>query len=158
MRQQSPTPSNPERELKSSLDAFEEALLTPVISGELPTWAGNVKSTWSEASARIQYHLNQLHPRQYEEIAAQDPELLPRIDLLKQEDCAIEQRRNELNEAVLRVTAHIPELEPDEAKAARFTQELIDSSIQFIANVRKQSLAVQTWFSEAFTRDRGAVD
>jgi hypothetical protein len=158
MRHQSPTPLNPERELKSSLDAFEEALLTPIVSGELPAWAQNVKSTWAEASAQVSYHVKQLHPRQYEEIAAQDPELLPRIEVLKQEDCALEQRRDELSEAIGRVTTHIPELEPDEAKAASFTQELIDSSIQFIASVRKQSLAVQTWFSEAFTRDRGAVD
>jgi isopentenyldiphosphate isomerase len=158
MPQQPSKSASPERELKNALEAFEEALLTPIVSGELPTWAENVKSAWARASAQIHYHVRQLHPRQYEEIAAQDPELLPRIEVLKQEDGAVEQRRKELDEVILRVTTHIPELEPDEAKAARFTQELIGSSIQFIASVRKQSLAVQTWFSEAFTRDRGAVD
>ncbi len=158
MQQPPPDARSPERELKFALEAYEEALLTPLVSGDLPAWAEHVKSAWDEASSQIRCHVTQLHARQYDEIAAQDPELLPRIDLLRQEDGAIEQQRNELNVVVVRVTTLVPDLEPDEGKAARITQELIDLAIQFIARVRKQSLAVQTWFSEAFTRDRGAVD
>jgi hypothetical protein len=35
---------------------------------------------------------------------------------------------------------------------------LIDEGLTFIARVRKQATAIQTWFVEAFNRDRGAVD
>jgi hypothetical protein len=150
--------TNPNRDLKVALDTFEESMLTPLVSGDVPQWAENVQSTWAEASAQIHDLLAELHPKQYEEMAANDPELLPRIEVLKQEDCELERQREELGQMIGRVTERAPELEPDEGKAARHAEKLVEAGIQFIARVRKQRVALQTWFAEAFTRDRGAVD
>jgi len=35
---------------------------------------------------------------------------------------------------------------------------LVDDGIEFITRMRKQEAAVQAWFVEAFTRDRGVAD
>jgi hypothetical protein len=150
--------TNPDRELKTALDTFEESLLTPLVSGDVAQWAANVRSTWAEATAQIQEQLVRQHPSQYEEMAANDPEMLPRIELLKQEDCELERQREEFGQMIGRVTERAPELEPDEGKAARHAEKLIEAGVQFIARVRKQRVALQTWFAEAFSRDRGAVD
>ena len=158
MSQQPSHPKDPEVDLKEALTALEESVLTPIVPGELPTWAEQVQATWTEASAQIHRHVKQLHPRQYEEIAEQDPELLPRIELLKEEDQTIEVECEEFNKLISRVTRYTPELEPDEGKASRDIQSLADGATRFISRVRKQSIGVQTWFSEAFARDRGAVD
>jgi hypothetical protein len=147
-----------EAAFKSAVDDFERSLLRPLLSGELPNWVKEVHQDWREAASHIHYQIKHQHPRQYEEIAQQDPELLPRIDLLKREDAAIEVERETINQAVDRVAEHLPKLEPDEGKAEKFTKPLIDDGMAFIARVRKQVIAVQTWYIEAFNRDRGAVD
>ncbi len=150
--------SNPQNELRMALADFETDLMTPIVSGELGTWIEEVEEGWAETSAQIHYYVKHLHPRQYEEIASQDPALLPRIELLKAEDEAIEQLREQIATTVKRVAEHVPKLEPDEEKAQKHTQTLIDDGTAFLARVRKQEIAVQTWYVEAFNRDRGAVD
>jgi len=149
---------NPEAELKSALETFEACLLRPVVSGDFAAWAGELQHSWGDASAQIHFHVRHLHPRQYDEISKQDPELLPRIELLRAEDAAIEEQRAKLNQSVARVAQHGPKLEPDEEKAQKHTKPVLDEATSFIARVRKQSLAVQTWYMEAFNRDGGAVD
>src|SRR6478752_4464111 len=111
-----------EAAFKSAVDNFERSLLHPLLSGELPNWVKEIQHDWREAASQIHYQIKHQHPRQYEEIAQQDPELLPRVDLLKREDSAIEEQREVINQAVDRVAEHIPKLEPDEGKAEKFTK------------------------------------
>jgi len=150
--------SNSQCDFKTALADFETSLATPIISGELAEWTEDVKKTWDEASAQLHYQLRHLHPRQYDEIGRQDPELLPRIELLKAEDDAIEQQREQIAQLVTRVAQHAPKLEPDEEKAQSHIKTLVDDGTAFLMRVRKQEVAVQTWYVEAFSRDRGAVD
>jgi hypothetical protein len=145
-------------DLKAALAAFETGLLTPTVSGELGPWLEQVQKTWEEASAQIHYHLKHLHPRQYDEISKQDPELLPRIDQLRGEDDAIEHQRAQLSQSIGRVSHKAPKLEPDEEKAQRHIKSIVDAGMAFLIQVRKQEIAVQTWYVEAFNRDGGAVD
>jgi hypothetical protein len=144
--------------LKESLAVFETSLATPVISGELADWLGGMQKAWREASSQIHYHIKHLHPRQFEGIGNADPELFPRVEQLQAEDAAIEAEREMFSNVVKRVAEHAPKLEPDEGKAEERTKKLVDEGMAFIARVRKQEVAIQTWFVEAFNRDRGAVD
>jgi hypothetical protein len=144
--------------LKAALDTFERSLISPIISGDMVGWFEEVEESWREAASQIHFQTKHLHPRRYEEIAQQDSELLPRIDLLKAEDGAIEAEREKFNQGVSRLAEHIPKLEPDEEKAQKYTNTLSDEGVAFIARIRKQAVAVQTWYIEAFNRDRGAVD
>jgi hypothetical protein len=145
-------------ELKNSLDALETSIATPIVAGDLAAWIDTVNDSWTQAASQIQLHLDDLHLQQFEEIANQDPELLPRVDALKAEDESIKAQLITLDLMVGRSAQHVPRLAPDEEKAAKFTKRLIDDTTQFIARVRKQAVAVQTWYVEAFQRDRGAVD
>ena len=78
--------------------------------------------------------------------------------VMSAEDDAIEQQRELFSTVVHRVTQHVPKLEPDEEKAQKHTKTLVDDGTAFLTRVRKQEAAVQTWYVEAFNRDRGAVD
>jgi hypothetical protein len=151
-------PRNPEDELKPALSQFETDLMRPIVSGELAAWIEVVKKSWTETSAQVHYQVKHLHPRQYDEMGKQDPELLPRIDLLTAEDNAIEEEREHFALAVARVVGHAAAMEPDEEKAEKHIKQLVDDGIAFLTRVRKQEVAVQTWYIEAFDRDRGAVD
>jgi hypothetical protein len=149
---------NSEAGFKAAMEDFERSLMHPILAGELATWTEELQEAWNEFAAQIHFRSKHLYPRQYREIGEQDPELLPRLDLLGAEDAAIEQRREKINQAITQATQHIPELEPDEQKAQRHLQTLIDDGIDFVNRVRKQSIAIETWYVEAFDRDRGAVD
>jgi hypothetical protein len=150
--------TNSDTELRVSLASFETSVATPIVSGELPDWADKIQKAWSEASAQVHYHVKHLHPRQYQEISNEDPALFQQIELLKAEDEAIEQEREKLNQSVTRVATHVPKLEPDEAKANNHVQNLVDEAMTFIMRARKQQVAVQTWYVEAFNRERGGGD
>jgi len=150
--------ANQESELKAALDVLETSIATPIVPGALATWLADVQHAWAEAAAQVHFHVKHLHPRQFEEIAQQDPELLPRIELLKAEDAAIEEERGKLSERVVRMVEHAPQLEPDEEKAQRHLKGMIDDVSALILRVRKQTVALQTWYMEAFNRDGGAVD
>jgi hypothetical protein len=147
-----------EQELKSSLERFENCLVTPVMSGELTNWVGEVQGAWVGTLEQVREHVREFHPRQYKQISKEDPELLPRTEKLAAEDFAIEEDAEEFDRLMHRFAEHAPKFEPDEEKFAKHLQALVDDGIEFITRVRKQEAGVQAWFMEAFTRDRGVAD
>ena len=152
------THTEPDQELKTSLDRFENCLVTPMMAGELVEWVGEVQSAWADISAHVREHVTELHERQYKQISKQDPELLPRIEKLQAEDAALEVDCDEFDRLLHRFAEHAPKFEPDEEKIASHAKALVDDGIEFVTRVRKQEAAVHAWFVEAFTRDCGVAD
>src|SRR3954451_5380362 len=73
-------------ELNEALSGLETALLTPLVSGELEGWTRAAQEATERLSQRLPSFLRQvLHP-QYADIARNDPELLPRVQQLIDED------------------------------------------------------------------------
>jgi hypothetical protein len=147
-----------DRELKSELEAFETSLATPVVSGELAVWSDHVREAWSTLSPRVCHDVAKQHARQFEEITSQDPELFAQVDKLKADDEAIQAQRQSLDQLVGRLANLAPLVEPDEGKFHALMSQLQKDGVEFIARVRKQLVAVQTWYVEAFNRDRGVAD
>jgi hypothetical protein len=150
--------ANTETALRDALTAFESSVTTPIVSGELSDWVEKVKKSWSTVSAQITEQLHHIHPQQFQEISEADAALFRQVELLKAEDEAIEQYRGKLDQTMARMAEHLPKMEPDEAKAQPHVQSLMDQSVALVARVRKQEVVVQTWFSEAFNRERGGGD
>jgi hypothetical protein len=150
--------SDPETELRSTLTTFETSVTTPVVSGELSDWIEKARKTWVDCSRRVREHSRELHPRQYEQIAEADAALYRQVELLRAEDEEIERARDKLDHTISRMNEWLPKVEPDEAKAQPHVQNLMEQGIAFVSRVRKQEVAVQTWFAEAFNRERGGGD
>jgi hypothetical protein len=148
----------PESELRAALTSFETSITTPVVSGELADWVEKAMKTWTEASSQVHFQTKHAHPRQYEEIAKADATLLPRVEALRAEDHAIEVDREMLHQMLSRIDRQVPNLEPNEVKAQPYLTKMMDDAVAFVARVRKQEVAVQTWFGEAFNRERGGGD
>lgn len=144
-------------QLKTALDAFEIACLRPIISGELQSWVDHLNEEWCRANKQLDLHTKHLHPRQYDEITKQDPELLARVDQLRAEDVVIDTERARVDQSIARLAEHLPKLEPDEEKAKVRASTFVDDATAFLAHVRKQVVAVQTWYVEAFNRDCGTA-
>jgi hypothetical protein len=150
--------SDPETELRDALTAFETSVTTPIVSGELSDWIEKARKTWGNCSAQVRMHIRDLHPRQFEQIGEADAALFRQVELLRADDERIEAERENLDHSVSRMSDWLPKLGPDEAKAQPHVENLMERGIAFVARVRKQEVAVQTWFAEAFNRERGGGD
>jgi seryl-tRNA synthetase len=150
--------SNDQRELHDALEAFETALNTPVVSGELEDWTTALASAWRALRGAVEDQLQGPHHAQLKEIGKQDPELLPRVEQLKQEDQGIDRQLGELSERIDRLSAKAPQIEPNEGKADDERTRVMSDGVAFINRVRKQEVGIQTWFLEAFNRDLGVGD
>ncbi len=152
------THTEPEHELRLSLERFETCLVTPMMAGELLSWVDELQNAWTDAFAHVRQHATELHPRQYQQISKADPELLPRTEKLQAEDAEIDEDCDEFARHLHRFAEHAPKFEPDEEKIAGHAKTLVDDGVEFITRVRKQEAAVHAWFTEAFTRDCGVAD
>lgn len=144
--------------LKSSLENFETCLVTPVMAGELLAWTDELRAPWADLLAQVREHVREYHSQEYQQISQADPELLPRTEKLSAEDFAIEEVAEEFARMLHRFAEHAPKFEPDEVKIAKHLKLLVDDGVEFVTRVRKQEAAVQAWFVEAYTRDRGVAD
>jgi hypothetical protein len=145
-------------DLTDALTRLETALLSPVVSGELDSWAKAVEEATTALAERLPpYVSNVLHP-QYAEIAKTDGELLSRVEQLIAEDqnvlLDLEALRTQVSEFATRAT----QIKKDEAQVADQRLKLEQKGIEFIVRVRRQRAAADTWMAEANYRDRGPVD
>jgi hypothetical protein len=88
----------------------------------------------------------------------QDPELFTHVDNLKAEDAAIRDEQKKLAQFIDRLAHLAPLVEPDERKFNDLQAHLRKDGIAFVARVRTQQVPLETWYLEAFHRDRGYVD
>lgn len=145
-------------ELNGALTQAETSLLTPVVSGELETWARTLQEATQLVSERLPTYLKSvLHP-EYAEIAKTDPELLTRVEQLIAEDQSLlvdqDGFRTEVNEFVKRAT----QIKKDEVQVAAERSKLEQKGLALILRIKRQRAAADTWLAEANYRDRGPVD
>jgi hypothetical protein len=151
-------PAHAAAELNEALGRLETALLTPVVSGELESWARAAQEATTTLSERVPAYLKSvLHP-QYAQIAKSDPELLTRVEKLIAEDqnLVLEQDafRTRINEFVKRAS----QIKKDEAQATAERTKLEQEGLALILRIKRQRAAADTWLAEANYRDRGPVD
>ena len=147
-----------ESALTESLARLETALLTPVVSGELASWAETCRTAANEVVERLPAFLHGVLHRQYAEIARSDEELLRRVQQMIAEDNDLagaladyHRRLTSFAQAAAQITKH--ESKVDDQRTA-----LEREGIELIVRIRKQRVAADLWLAEAVYRDRGAVD
>ncbi len=151
-------PAQSEGELNEALSKLETALLTPVVAGELESWARTAQDAATLLAERLPAFLKSvLHP-QCAEIAKSDSELLTRVEQLVAEDqkVALEQDafRTHLNDFAKLAS----QIKKDEARATAERTKLEQEGIEMILRIKRQRAAASTWLAEANYRDQGPVD
>ncbi len=143
---------------KQEIESLETALATPLIPGELTDWIQTVKQFWEIASQTIHKRASELHSWQLQQIGSQDPSLLSQVERLQREGEALLREADEFGRLLDHTAHHATKLERDGTRTNDFLEKLADRGLALIIRVRKQEVALETWFVEAFNRDRGAVD
>jgi len=145
-------------ELNEALTQAETALLTPVVSGELETWARALQDGTQLLSERLPTYLKAvLHP-QYAEIAKTDPELLSRVEQLIAEDQSLLVDQDSFRTEVDEFAKQASHIKKDEAQVAAQRTKLEQKGLALILRIKRQRAAADTWLAEANYRDRGPVD
>lgn len=141
-----------------ALQRLEEQLELPYVSGNLQSWSENLQQLLQETNERLRAEIEQEHDRtfktiiknhgnlaqQVDKLRAEDQELLPALDSLRQQ---VDQFANNIDETVLA-------RQQFEAKRER----LVSDALAFVIRVRKQRAAIDTWLGEALQRDNGVGD
>jgi hypothetical protein len=151
-------PAQAASELNESLARLETALLGPVVSGELESWARTVQEATKSLSERLPSYLNSvLHP-QYAEIAKSDSELLTRVQQLIAEDQNLILEQDKFEKRVDDFVRRASQIKKDEAQTAAERGKLEQEGIALVLRIKRQRAAADTWLAEANYRDRGPVD
>lgn len=140
------------------LDEFERVLLTPLVSGELPSWTENAWRALQALSPVLRARIEADHPRELQQIFQEDPELATEVEKMKHADHEIVAVLDRLGQALERLCRVVPEVEPNEAPAADVLMRISEQGIALVIEVRRQEEALKLWHNEALLRDRGAAD
>jgi hypothetical protein len=151
-------PAHATSELNESLTRLETAMLAPVVSGELESWARTLQEATNGLSQRLPSYLHSvLHP-QYAEIAKSDSELLTRVQQLIAEDQNLILEQDKFEKRVNDFVRRASQIKKDEAQTAAERGKLEQEGIALVLRIKRQRAAADTWLAEANYRDRGPVD
>jgi hypothetical protein len=144
--------------LKKAIEKFETCLITPVVSGELEAWTTAVQQAYGELVPVLQSRLASKEKDQLNQISEQDSELLPRVEQLRQQRDELLTEAIRLGDLINRVDVKSERVEPNEGLANKDVSETVSRGLAFVLQCRSHEVALDTWFNEAFNRDRGVAD
>ena len=151
-------PDPVETALTDSLTGLETALLTPVVSGELGSWAQTCQVAADAVADNFPAYLRDVLHRQYAEIARSDQELLRRVQQLISEDQRLAEDLAAYHRRLTAFSGAAGRIKKDESKVDEERTALEKDGIDLIVRIRKQRVAADLWLAEAVYRDRGFVD
>ena len=151
-------PVDSSAELNDTLAKLETALLTPVVSGELESWARTAEGATNSLGRCLPEYLKSVLHRQYAEIARTDPELLSRVQQLIEQDRLVMIELDALRLRVAEMVKQAKEVSKDEVRLAAERSKVEQDGIALILKVKRQRAAADTWLAEAAYRDHGLVD
>lgn len=147
-----------ERSLQDAMLRLEAALLAPVVSGELKQWTEAVAESSQAFGSRWIAFVNSVLHQQYVQIAKTDPNLLPRVDQMIQEDRHLLADFGQFQSSVDDLAVRADQVRKNEGKAAEERSRVEKDGIDLILRIKKQQAAATTWFNEANYRDLGTGD
>jgi len=144
--------------LEKTLSKLEMALMTPSISGEMENWASTVKEAAATLATDWTCELNTvLHP-QYEQISQTDPEMLSRVEQMKQAETTLAEELACFHEELHKFEIAATHVDWHELKIAAFQKKVEECGLQLIQRMKKQQITASAWLSESVYRDRGVKD
>jgi hypothetical protein len=146
-----------EAKLGDTLLSLEQALLSPLVAGEIGAWAKNVQQQAATLSLDIATFSRTVLHVQYAEIARNAPELSKQLTKLTEADSQILEEVAQFLEQLYKFSEVIDFADPQkrETKLEPHRQRIVDLGLALIMSVRKQQAASNTWFTEAQFRDIG---
>jgi hypothetical protein len=145
-------------DLDESIAAFERAVFSPAVPGELVTWSAAARKSLEQLQSDVTENSEVHHAPIYDTISDADPEMLGRVQQLQAEDDALVRCIGETLEIAKTLYSVATAVDRDEVKAASLKDGFIKAAEAVSIRLKKQELAIDVWLQEAQTRDRGVKD
>jgi hypothetical protein len=147
-----------EQALNEALTRLETALVSPVVPGELENWTREAQQAAAEVQPTLERFTHDVLHAQYAQIGKADPELLPRVETLIEEDQQLLAELQSVRATLADIVTKLPEARKDENLVLSQLGRAEQQGTAFVLRVRKQMVAAGTWLDEALFRDRGRGD
>ena len=98
-----------------------------------------------------------IHADEFAEIAEQDPELLARVEEMREEDRAIIEQKDRLADWLYGLQTRLNH-DASETDLKGDMDLFVSTALEMVVRIHKQEVTVRTWLVEAFDRDRGTMD
>lgn len=144
-------------ELSTALVQLESSLESPVVPGELRSWSSAVNKTLNATREPLWRELNHTHPEHYAKISRDDPDLLRRVEQMKEEDANIREAYGAYASKIGQFHQQAEQVGAHESKLDSALSEVVDAGLQLVIRIRKQRQAISTWLQEAYHRDTGVA-
>jgi hypothetical protein len=144
--------------LEEAITAFERAVLSPMVAGELASWSKAALESVEQLERVLKDDVRGQHESIFETISDTDAEMLGKVQKLQSEDDAIHLCVRETREIAKTLQAVGAVVEPDEEKAANLVKRFVKAAELLTIRLKKQELAINVWLQESLTRDRGVKD
>ncbi len=144
--------------LDDRLAELEVTLSTPRLSGELSEWSQRVCQAAQGLASVLEVELAQLRQEQFQVLLAEDTSLACRVDEIKAADEANRRVSREIAEQLCGIASETAARSDAETEFQSQVAELAEAGLRLVVDVRKQETAMNTWYQEAFQRDRGVAD
>ncbi|REJ70074.1 MAG: hypothetical protein DWQ31_02330 [Planctomycetota bacterium] len=152
------TDKNENCELSEALKELEICLETPVVPGELESWAHAANAACEAVGIPLRNAVEDAHPEVFRQILQQDPELAQRVEELRSEDQVLLRQFDSLKRQLHRLATQASAVEPRESRLDSQLSDVTKEGLAFVINTRSQEQALSTWYVEAYNRDRGIGD
>jgi hypothetical protein len=147
-----------ETALQDAMMKLETALLTPVVSGELASWTGEVEQFTTEVDSSLRTYIDQVLHNEYQEIAKSNAEMLERVQQMHQEEHAMLEELAQFHKDLDHLAQRAELDRRDEVKMAEHHSRVVKRGNQLVLDIKRQCVEAATWLSEAVYRDRGRGD
>ena len=147
-----------QQEVRDALEELELSLQTPLVPGELENWIRAVETACQATGDVLQRQIAVVHRQQFAEMLQQDPGMQPRVDELQAGDEKTQEMFASFRDRVERLAPKVLAVDADEGRVEERLKALSEQGLEFVGHARSQETATNTWFMEAFNRERGGGD
>ena len=144
--------------LEVALERLMQAFSTPVVPGELVSWAETAVAASRRVESALADQIKTIHPGLFDQIAQEDPELLTHVEHMRSEDEAQLAAAEHLAAKAEQIQKAADAVEPREDVMEEAIERFNEAALELFAQINKQEAAIATWLQEALQRDRGPVD
>jgi hypothetical protein len=143
--------------ISETLSTLEQALLSPLVSGEIHQWLRTVQDAAATLSVDLTALLRTVLHVKYAEIARNAPELSNQLTKLTEADGNLLGSVASFLEQLYRLGEVIEKADPQkmETMLEKHRQQTVEMGLALIMSIRKQQAAAETWYEEAQFRDIG---
>jgi Spy/CpxP family protein refolding chaperone len=150
-----PAETSDSARIDAALSQFESCLESPVIPGELPSWAAAVEQTYRGLGGPLRREIEDTHRDQLAQITSEETDLLAQVQQLREEDAQLGEVYQAFGNDIRAFRKQAERVEPHEGKLAERLTRVVNDGLALVIRIRKQQRAIRTWLLEAFNRDTG---